>query len=104
MMLNETKDKIKKSLQNREYKITDEMKKYLSKLNKGLASPRAKPANVYNYYTDELVAENVAIRQWAPDNGYNASALAQTARCDRSRPSKAGNQHQHKGLYAKYLD
>lgn len=100
----ETKDKIRKSLQNRKYKVTDERKKHLSKLNKGLASPRAKPANIYNYYTNELVAENIAIRQWASDNGYNASTLSQTARCDRSKPSKSGNQHQHKGLYAKYLN
>lgn len=55
----------------------------------------SKKANIYDYKTNELIAEKVAITEWCRDNGYNQGNLCATAR---------GTAKQHKGIYAKYVE
>ena len=57
-------------------------------------SGNIKKANIFNYKTNELVAENVCLKQWADNNGYHQGNLAATAR---------GKYKSCKGLYAKYV-
>lgn len=61
----------------------------------GLKHPRARSANIYSYDTNELIAENVSIRQWCRDNGYLQSRLCKTA---------LNQAKHHKGIYAVYVD
>ena len=63
--------------------------------NTGLDHPKAKAANIYKYDTDELIAENVSIRQWCRDNGYTQSRLCKTA---------LNQANHHKGIYAVYVN
>lgn len=85
------------------YSHTDETKTLISKHSKGannsmygqsgLKAPSAKPANIYCYKTDKLIAENVCIQQWLRENNCRANHLQATARNTRKSP---------KGFYAKY--
>lgn len=69
---------------------------------KGIKNWRAKLANIYDYKTNALIAENVVIREWARENNHNAGILFQTTCADRSLPSNHKNRHQDKGVYAVY--
>jgi len=78
--------------------------KNIAKALKGFKRPKgcqtahknnnAKPANIYDANTNELIAENVIIRPWSMENGYYQSSLAATAR----NPGTF-----HKGIYARYI-
>ena len=63
-----------------------------------------KMANIYDYATNTLIAENVIIGQWAKENGYDAPELSKTTRGDRTKPSSAKNKIKHKGIYAIYKE
>ena len=67
----------------------------LAKERVGLKHPNAKPANIYEYGTDKLLVENVALTKWCRENGYNQSNLCNTAR---------GIVKQCKGIYAVYTN
>ena len=55
----------------------------------------ARPINVYDHNTRELIAENVNATQWCRDNGYCRVVLTDTAKRKYA---------QHKGIYARYVD
>jgi len=57
--------------------------------------PRAKPVNIYDYDTNQIVAENVVVSDWAPRNGYHQAHITATA---------TGKLNKHKGVYARYVD
>lgn len=89
------------------YKWSEEAKNKVReasrKRNSGAGNPRAKPANIYNYETNELIASGVIITLWAKANGYTPQLLNKTARSNRHLPSSDNNPLQHKGVYAVYL-
>ena len=68
---------------------------HLAKERVGLKHQNAKPANIYEYGTNKLLVENVALTQWCRENGYNQSNLCNTAR---------GIVKQCKGIYAIYIN
>ena len=68
--------------------------KSMSDLMKGHNHYRSKPANIYCYGTNELIAENVVIREWCKQNSYNQSAVYRTARGERKH---------YKRIYATYI-
>lgn len=52
----------------------------------------------------QLVAKSVSVTEWCKANpGYHQSALAATARSDRTQPSTVKNPHFHKGIRAEYI-
>lgn len=59
--------------------------------NKGFA----KPANIYNYDTDELLHENVILTSWCKERGLNKSCFSQTAR---------GEKRHYRRMYARYIE
>lgn len=59
----------------------------------GKDHPRAVLVNIYDFATDNLIAECVVARTWAIENGYHQAHLTATAR---------GKLKQHKGVYARY--
>lgn len=61
----------------------------------GLKHPNAKVANVYEYNTNKLIAEHVALTEWCRQHGYNQGNLCSTAR----KTAKHAN-----GLYAVYIE
>lgn len=61
----------------------------------GHSHPRAKPVNIYDYDTNQIVAENVVVSDWAPRNGYHQAHITATA---------TGKLNKHKGVYARYVD
>ena len=61
----------------------------------GLKSPRAKAANIYDFETKKLIANNVCLREWCRDNGYTQSKLSETA---------CGKAKQHRGIFAEYIN
>jgi hypothetical protein len=77
-----------------------------AKLNNGI------PIDVYNYYTGELITENVISSRWCRENGYDSGELNETLKSDSSKPHYASskklpnyNPCHHKGIYAvKYGD
>lgn len=86
--------RIKESCKNRTY--TEESKmSFKQKL--------AKVADVYDNATNTLIAKSVYLKDWCLSNGYTPTAVAATARADRSKPSIDGNPHHHKGIYAIYV-
>ena len=97
-----TKEKLR--IANLGKKQTDETKKkrtdsyYLNSRN----NKQIKFANIYNYATNKLIAENVIIRSWAKEHKYSQSHLAATARADRNIPSSRINRCHTKGIYAVY--
>ena len=64
---------------------------------------RVKLANIYDYSTNELLAESVCLTSYARENGYDRSCLSATARADKTKPSSTKNKRQHKGIYAQYV-
>ena len=67
----------------------------LAKERVGLKHQNAKPANIYEYGTNKLIAENVALTKWCRENGYSQGSLAATA---------TGQRKQCRGLYAVYTN
>ena len=112
----EASAKISKALKGR--KLTDEHKEKIRQSNIGIKKPCkltkeqrmahgrkiGKMANIYDYATNTLIAENVIIGQWAKENGYDAPELSKTTRGDRTNPSSAKNKIKHKGIYAIYKE
>lgn len=86
------------------YKYTPEAKVKISERSKGannpmygktgFIAPSTKPANIYNSKTNELLASNVCIEEWAKQNGCRANHLQATARNQRKS---------HNGFYAIYI-
>ncbi len=96
-----TKDKMSKSHMG--IPLTEKVKKKISESKSGVKHPLARPANIYDYKSNALIAENVLIALWSVENGYNQGALASTARADRNAPNSKSNPLQHKGIYAIYI-
>ena len=69
----------------------------------GFGSAKAKPANIYKYPTNELVAENIVMGQWAKQNGLSSANLCKTAKADQTKPSTKHNVCHYKGFYVRYL-
>lgn len=69
---------------------------------KGLDSVTAIAVNIYNYYTNQIIAENVSLSAWCNEDKSLRSNLAATLRCNRKLPSSRYNPYQSKGFYAKY--
>lgn len=64
---------------------------------KGDGNPMAKIANIYNYVTNELIAENINISAWCRQNpAYKAKQLQRTA--NPKEPTI-----EHNGIYAIYI-
>ena len=97
----ETKNKMSKAAKGRKHLEKSELK--MSVAASGSNNHRAKKANVYNYYTNELIAENVCITVWAKNNGYDQGTLSATAKADRTSPSRRKNCHHCKGVYITYV-
>jgi predicted GIY-YIG superfamily endonuclease len=70
---------------------------------RGHESPKAKPVNLYCYYTDDLLYENVVIEVWARENNSFQSNLIKKLQADRSKPSTRTNKRHCKGVYALYV-
>lgn len=84
--------------------LSEETKRKMSAARSGVKNANSKLANVYDKYTNQIVAENVVLSEWCKSNPkYDVSNLSMTTRADRSKPSSATNRHYHKGLYAKYI-
>lgn len=62
---------------------------------KGHKHPRARPVDIFDYKTDELIASDVVVTQWAKENNYHQAHLTATA---------TGKLKQHKGVYARYVE
>ena len=83
-----------------------ELKQKLSILRSsqlGLHSNRAKPANVYDYTTKELVESNVSLADFARRHKLSSSQLGRTAKADHSKPSSRTNKRHYKNYYAEYV-
>jgi len=89
----ETREKIRKKALGR--KPTKDTKEKMSESHKGRNNYKARPANIYSYDTNELIAENIIISEWAEKNGFVSQHIAATARNKRK---------QHKGIYARYIN
>jgi hypothetical protein len=78
-------------------KTSEETRQKQSKARLGKFSgkdhPRAVLINIYDYYTNELIAGGVVARVWAIENGYHQAHITATAR---------GKLKHHKGVYARY--
>lgn len=79
--------------------IEDLRKRYL-----GIKSPLSRPVNLYNFDTDDIIAENVVIRQWCRDNNMSHRGLYQTLKADHSKPSSKHNVRHSKRIYARYVE
>lgn len=91
---------------NKGRKLSDRHKKKMLGKNVGHKSGKAKPVNLYDFYTDELVAEDVVIREWCRENGFiNAhTGLYASLRADHTKPSSKTNVRHSKGIYARYVE
>lgn len=65
---------------------------------------KSRPVNLYDFYTDELVAENVVIRDYCRQNNLSHSGLYHSLKADHSKPSSKHNVRHSKGIYARYVD
>ena len=78
--------------------------KKLREMNTGSKNPQAKIANVYRCATNTLIAQNVVLSEWAKLHGFSKSSLCSTAKADRDKPHHwKNNPHNHKGVYARYV-
>lgn len=113
----ETKRKLSKAHTGKV--LTEDHKKKISDSHKGLKQSEetkckrklsysgnkvynSKLANIYNYKTNQLIAKEVVISEWAKLNGYNQGNLTATTRADRDKPSSTNNRHHCKSVFAKY--
>jgi len=74
--------------------LTKEHRLKLSAKGKGRGNSQAKPADIYCYKTNELLAHNVIITEYCKTLHYTAAGVTATAR---------GVYPQHKGIYAVYI-
>ena len=81
----------------------EQFKKQMSVIMSGADNPNAKKANIYDYYTDNLIAVAVCIRDWCKNTKYTPSGLHKTAASDRALSSSSKNPLHHKGIYAQYV-
>lgn len=89
------KKKQSEAAANRKSKVQNlDQLKELAKTRTGLKHQNAKPANIYNYETNELIAENVSISRWCKENKFSQGTMSNTAR---------GLIKQYRGMYAKYI-
>lgn len=102
----ETREKMSKARRGKV--VSEETRAKMSKARgteaRGTGARRTRPVNIYCHHTDELLASNVLVGVWVKGTKYDQSSLSRTARADRSKPSSKGNQPQHKGIYARYID
>lgn len=82
---------------------SDKAKAKLAKAMAGENHHSAKRANVYVSKTNELITEGVVLKVWCRENEYDQSSLSATTRADLTKPSSSSNRHQHKGIYARYV-
>lgn len=73
----------------------EEQREKISKSRIGAKHPLAKFANVYNYTTKELIAENVVLREWCRINKIEYTSLCKTA---------TGKAKKAKNYYAVYIN
>ena len=89
---------------NKGRKWSQETIQKMAECRKGLKAYQARPANVYEYGTNKLIAENVALKPWAKEHGYDYSTLHKVAKADFTQPNSSNNKHYHKGIYARYIE
>jgi hypothetical protein len=89
-------------------KFSKEHYEYTKQRNIGHKNPQAIPIDIYDYFTDKLIAENVISRVWCRENGYSSCSLNDTIKSDPSKPHNANgrnaeryNPHHTKGIYAR---
>jgi hypothetical protein len=63
---------------------------------KALKKDNSKRANIYDYKTNQVVAKDVIISEWAENNNCVKSCLSRTATNSEGRK-------QHKGFYVRYI-
>ena len=68
--------------------------KHKDNISKGLKGHIKRPANIYDYKTNELLASHVSIASFCREHNLIDSNLARTAK---------GTRKQHKGFYARYI-
>lgn len=86
-------------------KPSEETRLKLSKATTGSNNPKAKIANVYEYHTNTLIAENVTLKTWCKENNYDQACLSRTTKSDHNLPNNyKTNIHKHKGVYARYIN
>lgn len=73
---------------------TEKTKDKLSRGRIGKKHWSSKLANVYDVYTNEIIAENVVLREWCRDNNYSQGSLSLTAR---------NFKRTYRGMYARYI-
>lgn len=114
------KDKQEIKIDKRKLPKTEESKKLISLLLKGIKRtdlqkinysiskqgdkhPKAKLANIYEYGTNKLIASNIIISEWCRHNGYDRNGLLQTIKGDITLPPSRTNRCKYKNMYARYL-
>lgn len=83
---------------------SDESKQRYSESKQGIKHPIAKLANIYEYNTNKLIAENVVISEWARQNNFDRNGLLQTVKGDLLKPSSRNNRCKYKNMYARYIN
>lgn len=88
-------------------KMSSQGRKNVSNGHKGAKNSNAKIIDIYDYYTDTLIAQKVVARQWCLNTKYDSSRLCKTLKADRTKPHCSNsshkeriNPHHHKGIYA----
>lgn len=65
---------------------------------RGLKNGKSQSVDVYNYFTGELMANNVSVTEWGRENDVKRNLNA-TLYADRNKPSSSKNRHHAKGYY-----
>jgi hypothetical protein len=85
----------------------DQPKNFSKEHIKATELGKAVPIDIYNYFTGQLIAENVSASTWCNGNGYGSSSskLLATLNGDISKPNNSSNIHtynpcHHRGIYA----
>lgn len=115
------KDKQKIKIDKRKLPRTEESKKLISLLLKGIKRtdlqkinysmskqgdkhPKARLANIYEYGTNKVIASNIIISEWCRHNGYDRNGLLQTIKGDVTLPPSRTNRCKYKNMYARYVN
>lgn len=74
--------------------------------NKAISEGKLKyfrPANVYDYVTGKLIAENISIPAWCRENGYSKGLLYLTLNSDFTKPHHHQyNKYHYREIYARW--
>jgi hypothetical protein len=89
-------------------KLNKQARKNISNGHKGHRNAKARPVNIYNYYTDALIAENVILNDWCKGTKYHSQHLYKTLKRNIEKPHCSNSSYKdrinvlhHKGIYAK---